>query len=259
MLALLQGVLHQTVALLYHRCLPARHPAVPLAGWQLGLANLNSPALLSMVWQLVGWAVWPLDCCTDGCTYGLEWALVAASSRHQEDHQEAPGSVLWDRCGFAGLGHAYDGLWARLSPQQPAVSWAVWLLGCRPWAVHPVPASADRWQSHPAASPTASGHPTQSGLFTARAVKLLAGVHAVVDLKHYSEEEHLSIVIYCHAGSGKITNTGRLIFEWGGPPGREWNKHGQGGCASIPRRPGQTLQLADGADAGEPEQPFPLW
>ena len=45
----------------------------------------------------------------------------------------------------------------------------------------------------------------------------------MVDLKHISEEEHLSIVIYCHAGSGKITNTGRLIFEWGGPPGREWN------------------------------------
>ena len=39
-------------------------------------AIVFNPVLLSMVWQLVDWAVWPLDCCTDGCTFRLEWALV---------------------------------------------------------------------------------------------------------------------------------------------------------------------------------------
>ena len=50
----------------------------------------------------------------------------------------APGSLRF-RCAL--LGHAYDGMWARLSPQQPAVGWAVRFLDCRRWAVHPVPAS----------------------------------------------------------------------------------------------------------------------
>ena len=86
-----------------------RLPALGRSRWERSFLTrmmagkiFNNLALLSAFWQLVGWAVWPLDCCTDGCTYRLEWALVcAASSDHLADHQESPGSVCRDRIGFA--------------------------------------------------------------------------------------------------------------------------------------------------------------
>ena len=43
---------------------------------------------------------------------------------------------------------------------------------------------------------------------------------------HNSGKEHLSIVICGHVGSGRRTNTGRLIFALGGLPERGWGKAG---------------------------------
>ena len=45
-----------------------------------------------------------------------------------------------------------------------------------------------------------------------------------LDMPANPEKEPLSIVVYGHVGSGKITTTGRLLFELGGIPERKFDE-----------------------------------